>query len=153
MNRKSKKKKQKKDDDTQFYDVYQGGELLRKMRDEDAAAAVKNQRLFKKANSRGCLWFAEKGTRYEKESQNKFRGTLIEVTLSETGKSLLKEPSIYFSHEYAKCNESDHPNEIIVKANERGAFGLGLNVIEALNKDGIKSIKKVVEKKKKKKKK
>ena len=140
------------EEDPDFYDAYEGGKLRRVMKDEDAKAAVESGQLSKKAKSAGCLWFAEVGTRYQKQNQGKYRGTLIEVTLTDKGKNIFKKPSIYLSHENEKYKgEAKHPKKFIVKANERGAFGLGLDVIAALNNGGIASIKAVAGGKNKKK--
>ena len=90
-----------------------------------------------------ALWIYRSGGSYEPGRRIRDERELINITFSPQGETLLTDPRHHFDFEDPDfAGEAGHPDQIIIKANERGSYGIGKNILAILNQIHIVNIRK-----------
>jgi hypothetical protein len=95
---------------------------------------AKARRLQQSQSPRAAYWIFEMSGLYRPSDRISADRILIAITFNHKGQAIIKDQSRWIRFPQPEFQgEAQHPNEIIVKSNEPGAYGIGRSLLEALN--------------------
>lgn len=110
---------------TTYYRWIQKGPDLQKAR-------AKTMQAF--ASSRAAYWIFDMADRWKPSAGVSADRVLVTIIFNERGEAIIKDQSKWIKFPgSAFLGEAQHPDKIIVKSNEPGAYGVGQSLLKELN--------------------